>query len=66
MYTSYILELCIKGWLKKQVMGGRVVMKLQKYVKSPHVTHTLSWHDALGTEATYSTFPYDMLQKLAY
>ena len=29
-------------------------------------THTLSWHDALGTEDTYSTFPYDMLQKLAY
>jgi len=68
MYISYSIELCIKGWLKKQVMGGWVVKKLQNHVKSPHVTHTHthSWHDALGTKATYSTFPYGMLQKLAY
>jgi hypothetical protein len=30
------------------------------------MSHTLAWHDALGTEGTYSTFLYDILQKLAY
>ena len=30
------------------------------------MSHTLSRHDALGTEATHSTFLYAMLQKLAY